>query len=58
MMSLEPDDTDDRDEYQVALDVMVRWKDYGNYGSRRGAVAALQRTLTTSRVVSGISSSS
>ncbi len=30
------------DAYQVAVDVVIRWKDHGNYGSRQRAAAALQ----------------
>lgn len=29
--------------YEVAVDVVRRWKDFGNYGSRQKALAALQR---------------
>ncbi len=30
-------------DYDVATDVVVRWKDYGQYGSRDKAAAALER---------------
>ncbi len=29
--------------YDIATDVVVRWKDYGDYGSREKAAAALKR---------------
>lgn len=30
-------------QYDVATDVVVRWKDYGQYGSREKAAAAVKR---------------